>query len=240
MWHGGSSSLTRECSFKRPFENYLIVLRWTVFTLEPRAQASGPNGSGLILWVKGPAHAEDLTLPSDHPFTSPLKCPLYAWPCPSPGGSHKLVLGSHPRGHSQGSELGSWKHQCCEWARLCSLLCPFPTREPRAGVSRVRSIHAVGGLRIPWVPWEILEHLVFVSFCSLLLLFSQSVVFCSLATPWTVAKLLCPGNSPGKHGVGYHFLLREIFPTQGSNLCLLHWQVGSSSLSHLARPFLLM
>ena len=76
----------------------MIALRWTVFTLEPRAQVSGPNGSGLILWVKGPAHAEDLTLPSGHPFTSPLKCPLFAWPCPSPGGSHKLVLWSHPRG----------------------------------------------------------------------------------------------------------------------------------------------
>ena len=31
-------------------------------------------------------------------------------------------------------------------------------------------------------------------------------------------RLLCPGNSPGKNtGVGYHFLLQEIFPTQGSN-----------------------
>ena len=96
-------------------------------------------------------------------------------------------------------------------------------------------------LRIPWVPWEILELLVFVSFCSLLLLFSQSVVFCSLATPWTIARLLCPGNSPGKNiGVGYHFLLQEIFPTQGLNQCLLHWQLGSSPPSHLASPFLLM
>ena len=28
-------------------------------------------------------------------------------------------------------------------------------------------------------------------------------------------------------GVGCHALLRGIFPTQGSNLCLLHWQVDS-------------
>ena len=27
-------------------------------------------------------------------------------------------------------------------------------------------------------------------------------------------------------GVGYHFLLQEIFPTQGSNLCRLYWQTG--------------
>ena len=48
-----------------------------------------------------------------------------------------------------------------------------------------------------------------------------------LAIPWTVAhRLLCPWDSPGKHtGVGCHFLLQGIFPTQGSNpglLCLLY------------------
>ena len=44
------------------------------------------------------------------------------------------------------------------------------------------------------------------------------------------------GDSPGKNtGVGCHFLLWRIFPTQGSNphlLGLLHWQVDSYSLSH--------
>ena len=37
-------------------------------------------------------------------------------------------------------------------------------------------------------------------------------------------------------GVGCHFLLQGIFPTQGSNLSLLHllhWQVDSLPLSHL-------
>jgi len=45
-------------------------------------------------------------------------------------------------------------------------------------------------------------------------------------------------DSPGKNtGVGSHALLQGIFPTQGSNLCLLcilHWQVGS--LPPLAPP----
>ena len=37
------------------------------------------------------------------------------------------------------------------------------------------------------------------------------------------ARLLCPWNSPGKNtGVGCHFLLQGIFPTQGSYLRLLH------------------
>ena len=36
-------------------------------------------------------------------------------------------------------------------------------------------------------------------------------------------RLLCPWDSPGKTtGEGYHFLLQAIFPTQGSNHCLLH------------------
>ena len=37
-------------------------------------------------------------------------------------------------------------------------------------------------------------------------------------------RLLCPWNFPGKStGVGCHLLLQGIFPTQGSNLSLLHW-----------------
>ena len=40
------------------------------------------------------------------------------------------------------------------------------------------------------------------------------------------ARLLCSWNFPGKNtGMGCHFLLREIYLTQDSNLCLLHWQV---------------
>ena len=46
------------------------------------------------------------------------------------------------------------------------------------------------------------------------------------------------GNFPGKNiGVGFHFLLQRIFPTQGSNLgllCLLHWQADSLPPSHLS------
>ena len=37
--------------------------------------------------------------------------------------------------------------------------------------------------------------------------------------------LLCPWDFPDKNtGVGCHFLLQGIFLTQGSNICLLHWQ----------------
>ena len=40
-------------------------------------------------------------------------------------------------------------------------------------------------------------------------------------------------------GVGCHFILQGIFPTQGSNphlMLLIHWQVDSSQLSQLGSP----
>ena len=40
---------------------------------------------------------------------------------------------------------------------------------------------------------------------------------------WRPARLLCPWDFPGKDtGLGCHFLLQGIFPSQGSNLGLLH------------------
>ena len=42
------------------------------------------------------------------------------------------------------------------------------------------------------------------------------------------ARLLCPWDFPGKNtGVSCHFLLQGIFPTQGLNLHLIHWQVDT-------------
>ena len=47
------------------------------------------------------------------------------------------------------------------------------------------------------------------------------------------------GDSPGKNtGVGCHFFLQGIFPTEGLNLCLLHSQ-ADSSLSHSTAQFFL-
>ena len=42
-------------------------------------------------------------------------------------------------------------------------------------------------------------------------------------TPWTVARQATVMDFPGEStGVGCRFLLREVFLTQGLNLCLLH------------------
>ena len=47
-------------------------------------------------------------------------------------------------------------------------------------------------------------------------------------------RLLCPWHFPGKNtGVGCHFLLQGIFPSQGPSPHLLRWQVDSLWLSHL-------
>ena len=59
------------------------------------------------------------------------------------------------------------------------------------------------------------------------------------ATPWIVAciKLLRPWDFQGKStGVGCHFLLQGIFPTQGSNLGLSHCRQMLYHLSHEGSP----
>ena len=53
---------------------------------------------------------------------------------------------------------------------------------------------------------------------------SQLKVLVTQSCPnFVTPRLLCPWNSPSKNtGVGRHFLLQGIFPTQGSNSGLLH------------------
>ena len=52
-----------------------------------------------------------------------------------------------------------------------------------------------------------------------------------------LTRLLCSWNFQGKNtGVGYHFLLQGIFPTQGSNPCLLCLQEDSLPLSQVGSP----
>ena len=57
----------------------------------------------------------------------------------------------------------------------------------------------------------------------------RSSAVSTLCSPMDCPRLLCPWDIPGKNtGVGCHFLLQGIFPTQGSSphlLSLLHWQL---------------
>ena len=62
----------------------------------------------------------------------------------------------------------------------------------------------------------------------------------SSATPLTGAcqAPLTPWDFPGKNtGVGCHFLLQGIFPTQGRNLSLPHWQVDSLPSEPPGKPW---
>ena len=56
--------------------------------------------------------------------------------------------------------------------------------------------------------------------------------------PRTVAHQACrPWDFLGKNsGGGCYFLIQGIFPTQVSNLCLLHWQASSLPLSYQGSP----
>ena len=59
----------------------------------------------------------------------------------------------------------------------------------------------------------------------------------SFATPWTVVcQAPLSMGFPGNTGTGCHFLLHGIFPIQGSNLHLLHWQADSLPLSLQGTP----
>ena len=53
----------------------------------------------------------------------------------------------------------------------------------------------------------------------------------------SLPRLLCPWNSPGKStGMGFHFLLQGIFPTQGWNPSLLQCRQILYHLSHQVSP----
>ena len=65
---------------------------------------------------------------------------------------------------------------------------------------------------------------------------SPSVMSNSLRQP---PGLYCVWNSPGKNtGLSFHSLLQEIFPTQGSNLGLLHCRQVLYQLSYEGSPIL--
>jgi len=71
--------------------------------------------------------------------------------------------------------------------------------------------------------------------CTRALLFSLSVVSVSSSTPRTIAYQapLFMDFPDQNTGMGCHFLHQRIFPTQGYNLSLLHWQADSLPISHL-------
>ena len=77
-------------------------------------------------------------------------------------------------------------------------------------------------------------------------LYALCVCVCSVVsdseTPWIIAHQapLSMKFYSKKTGVGCHFLIQGIFPTQGLNpslLCFLQWQADSLTLRHLGSPY---
>ena len=61
--------------------------------------------------------------------------------------------------------------------------------------------------------------------------------YCYFSIGLQPTRLLCPWDFPSKDtGVGCHFLLQGIFPTQGSNTGLLHCRQILYQLSYKGRP----
>ena len=60
---------------------------------------------------------------------------------------------------------------------------------------------------------------------------TDALLFCNST------RLPCPWDFPRKNTeVSFHFLLQGIFPTQGSNACLLCWQMDSLPLGSHGKP----
>ena len=110
---------------------------------------------------------------------------------------------------------------------------------PSQGGEKICSV--ISQHSIATVAWKHIYHtaVVLTYLTSGILIFARSVVSDSFETPWTVAHQA--QDFPGKStGVGCHFHLQGIFPTQGSNPNLLHWQADSSPLIHKATREALM
>ena len=61
-------------------------------------------------------------------------------------------------------------------------------------------------------------------------------LYLTLCDPLVPTRHLCPWDSPGKKTGGLPFPSPGIFPTQGSNPCLLFWQVDSLPLAPPGKP----
>ena len=73
--------------------------------------------------------------------------------------------------------------------------------------------------------------------CAVLCLVAQSCPTCSDPRDHSLPGSSDHGDSPGKNtGVGCHFLLQEIFQTQGSNPGLLHCRQILYLLSYQGSP----
>ena len=77
----------------------------------------------------------------------------------------------------------------------------------------------------------------FLFVCVCVLVTQSCLTLCDPMDCSPPSRLLCPSDFPGKNtGVGCHAFLQGIFPTEGSNLGLLHGRQILYPLSHQNYP----
>ena len=133
------------------------------------------------------------------------------------------------------------------------LLCMVRARAPPWYLSFLSAEAAAQMIRAPIIIWDYPKNLVMLEKkkqgekrrvrCVRPCVLSHKVVSSHSLQPHGLkpTRLLCPWNSPGKNtGVGSHFLLQGIFPTQGLKphlFCLLHCRQILDRLSHQESPW---
>ena len=138
---------------------------------------------------------------------------------------------------SQTKKINSHKHRCKVpqlglsdkfWLGTCAILWD---REPLRDAVPPTDLEDLGGADL-WRGWQ--------NPCVLCLVAQSCQTLCK-PMDCSQPDSSVHGDSPGKStGVGCHALLQGIFPTQGSNpclLCLLHWQAGSLPLGPPVNPY---
>ena len=153
--------------------------------------------------------------PMDHSGKSagtPLQHSCWRIPWPEePGGLQSMA--SRRVGHDWATSLSLFTF--LHWRRKWQ---PTPALLPGESQGRRSLVAAIYGAAQSWTPLTRL---------------SSSSIDHSPPAPLS-------WDSPGKDtGAGCHALLQGVFPTQGSNLCLLcllHWQAASLPLAPLGKP----
>ena len=114
-------------------------------------------------------------------------------------------------------------------------ICFFFIRLISLSLMLSRSIHVItnGMISFSWTAESILSVYLYLEFSH----FSPIRLFCKPMDCSPPGSSVHGIDSPGKNtGVGCHALLRGIVPTQGSNSCLLLWQVDSLSTEPPVKP----
>ena len=123
----------------------------------------------------------------------------------------------------------------CEWGPALCDCHMLPSLFPLF-LECLATPNMVGETTVVFAQWMLLLDFCKNMFCCCCLVAKSCLTLLWPPSELSPTRLLCPWHFPGQNtGVDCHFLLQGIFQTQGLNPHLLHWQVGSWTLSHQGR-----